>query len=53
MLSKSGGYEIIKKIIEVIRVNENKNVKWKYEFKNKLSIFIYYLKLFFIFKLYY
>ena len=27
-------------------VNDDKNVKWKYELKNKLIIFIYYLKIF-------
>ena len=33
--------------MEVTRVNWGKNIKWKYGLKNKLIIFIYYLKLFF------
>ena len=32
--------------MEVIIANDDKNVKWKYELKNKLIIFIYYLKIF-------
>ena len=28
-------------------INKGKNVKWRYKLKNKLIIFIYYLKLFF------
>ena len=31
--------------MEIINVNNDKKVKWRYEFKNKLIIFIYYLKL--------
>ena len=36
--------------MKVIRVNDDKKkkVKWKCRFKNKLIVFIYYLKLFFI-----
>ena len=29
--------------MEVIIANDDKNVKWKYELKNKLIIFIHYL----------
>ena len=32
--------------MEVIIANDDKNVKWKYELKNKLIIFIHYLKIF-------
>ena len=32
--------------MEVIIANDDKNIKWKYELKNKLIIFIYYLKIF-------
>ena len=38
--------EIVKEIVMVIRTNENKKVKVKYTFMNKLIIFIYYLNLF-------
>ena len=37
-----------KKIIEISMTNEGKKVKLRCEFKNKLIIFTYYLKLFFI-----
>ena len=33
--------------MKVIRINKDKKVKWKYEFENKLTVFIYCLKLFF------
>ena len=54
MSNNNRGYEITKQIVEVIRTNENKNIKWRYEINNKLIIFIfiYYLKLFFYFKSY-
>ena len=29
-------------------INKDKNIKWGYRFKNKLIVFTYYLKLFFI-----
>ena len=34
MLSNKGGHKIVKKI----RANENKKIKWIYEFKNDLII---------------
>ena len=37
-----------KEIVEINMTNEGKKVKLRYEFKNKLIIFTYYLKLFFI-----
>ena len=52
-MSKNRDCRIVKEIVEVIRVNENKNVKWKCEFKNKLIIFTYYLTLNYIIKLFY
>ena len=33
--------------MEVIRIKEDKNVKWRYGLKNKLIVFTYHLKLFF------
>ena len=42
----NGDREIVKEIVMVIRTNENKKVKVKYTFMNKLIIFIYYLNLF-------
>ena len=41
------GCETTNEIMEAIRANENKKVKWRCELKNKLIIFTYYLKLFF------
>ena len=52
MSNNNRGYEVTKQIVEVIKTNENKNIKWRYKINNKLIIFIYYLKLFFYFKLY-
>ena len=45
-MSDNEGYGIVKKIIEVIKINGDKNIKWIYELKNKFILFIYYLKLF-------
>ena len=45
--SNSGGHKIVKEIVEVNRVNKSKKVKWIFNFKNKLIVFTYYLKLFF------
>ena len=46
-----------KKIMKIIRINKDKNVKWRCGVKNKLIIFTYYSKLFFtlshIIKLFY
>ena len=40
--------EITKQIIEVIKINSGKKVKWKYRLNNKYLIFFtYYLKLLF------
>ena len=39
---------VVKEIVKVIKANEYKKIKWRYELKNKLIIFTYYLKLFFI-----
>ena len=36
--------------MEVIRTNEDKKIKWRRGLKNKLIVFIYYLKSFFTFK---
>ena len=47
-MRNTGGCEVIKEIVDVIKVNEDKKVQWKYEVKNKLIIFTYYLKLFLI-----
>ena len=44
-MSDNEGYGIIKEMIEVIRINMDKNIKWIYELKNKLILFFYYLKL--------
>ena len=46
MLSSNKSRLVKKETIEVIRTNEDNKVKYRYEFKNKLIIFIYYLKLF-------
>ena len=46
MLNSNRGRLVTKETIEVIRTNEDNKVKYGYEFKNKLIIFIYYLKLF-------
>ena len=46
MLSSNRSRLVTKETIEVIRTNEDNKVKYRYEFKNKLIIFIYYLKLF-------
>ena len=46
--SNNIGRRIIKVIIEKIMINDDKKIKYKYKFYNKLIIFIYYLKLFFI-----
>ena len=37
-----------KEIVEINMTNEGKKIKLRCEFKNKLIIFTYYLKLFFI-----
>ena len=47
MSSNNEYHKITKKIIKIIKVNMNKNIKWIYRFKDKLIIFIYYLKLFY------
>ena len=44
-MSDSGGCEEVKKIMKIIRANKDKKVKWRFELKNKLIIFTYYLKL--------
>ena len=38
---------VVREIIEVIRINEDKNIKWKYKLKDKLIILTYHLKLLF------
>ena len=48
MSSNNKGHKVAKDIIETIRTNENKKIKWKYELKNKLIIFIFYYSYFFI-----
>ena len=35
-------------MVEVTKINKSKKIKWNCELKNKLIIFTYYLKLFFI-----
>ena len=47
MSNNIGGCRIVKEIMKVIKINEDKKIKWKYGFKNKLIVFTYYLKLFF------
>ena len=46
-MSISEGRKVVNDIIDVTIVNDDKNIKWNYELKNKLIIFTYYLKLFF------
>ena len=46
-LNNSECREVEKEIVEIIKSNGVKKVKWRYIFKNKLIIFTYYLKLFF------
>ena len=48
MLSSNGGHQEAKETVEIIKANDDKKVKWIYEFKHKLIIFTYYLKLFLI-----
>ena len=43
--SNNGGSGVTKEIVDVTKINEDKNIKWRNELKNKLIIFIYYLKL--------
>ena len=47
-LSNKRDRVVVKEIVNVIRANKNKKVKWRCELKNKLINFTYYLKLFFI-----
>ena len=47
MSNNNEGRWVVKGIIEVIKINKDKNIKWIYGLKNKLIIFTYYLKLFF------
>ena len=51
-MNNNKGCGIIKKIVNVIMTNENTKIKWRYEYKNKLIIYTYYLKFDFNFKLY-
>ena len=47
-LGNKGGCGVAKEIMEVItKVNGGKKVIWRCGLKNKLIVFIYYLKLFF------
>ena len=46
-LSNSRVDAVVREIIEVIRINEDKNIKWKYKLKDKLIILTYHLKLLF------
>ena len=41
MLNNNGSYGVAKEIVEVIRINEGKKVKWRYQFKDKLIVFTY------------
>ena len=43
-MSNSGSHEVAKKIVKVTKANEYEKVKWRHRPKNKLIIFIYYLK---------
>ena len=52
MLSNNTDRKIVNEIMEVTRANEGKEIKWIFEFKNKLIIFTYYLKSFLTLKLY-
>ena len=51
-MTNSKGHGIAKEIIEVIRTNEGKKVKWRCGPKNKLIVLTYYLKIVFDFKSY-
>ena len=46
-LSNSRVDAVVREIIEIIRINEDKNIKWKYKLKDKLIILTYHLKLLF------
>ena len=46
-MSNNEGCKVVKEIVKIIGVNNDKKVKWKCQIKNKLIVFIYYLKLFF------
>ena len=46
MLSNNTDRKVVNEITEVTRANEGKEIKWIFEFKNKLIIFTYYLKSF-------
>ena len=43
-MSNSGSLEVAKEIVKVTKANEYEKVKWRRRLKNKLIIFIYYLK---------
>ena len=43
-MSNSGSHKVTKEIVKVTKANEYEKVKWRYRPKNKLIIFIYYLK---------
>ena len=42
--------EVVKDIVDVIKSNEDKNIKWICGLKNKWILFTYYLKVIFYFK---
>ena len=45
-MGKNGSHRVAKEIVEVIKANGDKKVKYKCQLKNELIIFTYYLKLF-------
>ena len=47
-LNNNGSREVVKEILDIIMVNEDKNVKWICGLKKKLIIFTYCFKLVFI-----
>ena len=47
MSNNNVGHRIVKKIVKITKINEDKKIKQRCELKNKLIIFIYHLKLFF------
>ena len=45
-LGKNGSHRVVKEIVDVIRANGDRKVKYKCQLKNKLIVLTYYLKLF-------
>ena len=45
-LGKNGSHRVAKEIVDVIRANKDRKVKYKCQLKNKLIVLTYFLKLF-------